>query len=203
MAADSSWEGEMERNRHGLRDGRGRFTAAASPGNELKRGRGDRVKGLPQIRSKHRKALTRAEIETFLMVLAGTCNVSLSARETKRPARAYYDLRRRDSGFRAAWAEALREGYELLELEMVERCRFGALKDVFYQGRKTATTRQFNDATALRLLAFHQKSVERMRRADEERAPDAKAIFDELAARVAEIKAEAAAKAPEAKNGDS
>ncbi|MET1113263.1 MAG: hypothetical protein ABWX67_17225 [Allosphingosinicella sp.] len=139
----------------------------------------------------------------FLLTLAGTCNVSLSARETRRSARVYYDLRRRDSGFRAAWGEALREGYELLELEMVERCRFGAPKDVFYQGCKTATTRVFNDATALRLLAFHRKSVERMRAADAEREPDAKAIFDELAARVAEIRAEAAAKAGEVRDEDS
>ena len=188
----------MGRNRHGLRDGRGRFTAAASPGNELKR-----VQGKAQIRSKHKRALTKAEIETFLMVLAGTCNVSLSARETKRSARVFYDLRRRDSGFRAAWGEALREGYELLELEMVERCRFGAPKDVFYQGRKTATTRVFNDATALRLLHFHRNTIERMRAEDEREPVDDAAIFDELAARLAEIRAEAAAKAGEAGDEDS
>lgn len=192
----------MKRNRHALRGERGRFVAAGTSGTELKRGRGDRVQGRPQIRAKHKRALTRAQIERFLMILAGTCNVSLAARETKRSARVFYDLRRRDSGFRAAWGEALREGYELLELEMVERCRFGAPKDVFYQGCKTATTRVFNDATALRLLAFHRKSVERMRAADEERAPDAKAIFDELAARVAEIKAEAAAKARRGEDGE-
>jgi hypothetical protein len=188
----------MSVTRHSLRGERGRFVAAEGPGTELKRGRGDRVRGRPQIREKHKRALTRAEIDTFLSILAGTCNVSLAARETKRSARLFYDLRRRDPGFRAAWAEALREGYELLELEMVERCRFGALKDVFFQGRKTAETRIFNDATALRLLHFHRKTVEQMRAADEERAPDAKAIFDKLAARVAEIKAEAAAKATEA-----
>lgn len=191
----------MSGKRIACRDARGRFVSAAGRRTELKRGRGDGAAGRPQIRLRHKRALTRAEIETFLMILAGTCNVSAAARETRRSARVYYDLRRRDPGFRAAWAEALREGYELLELEMVERCRFGAPRDVFFQGRKTATTRVFNDSTALRLLHFHRRTVEQMRAADEGRAPDSRAIFDELAARVAEIKAEAAAKAREPGDG--
>ncbi|MEA3008801.1 MAG: hypothetical protein QOJ91_493 [Sphingomonadales bacterium] len=186
----------MSRNRHGLRGAHGRFVAAGEPGTELKRGRGSGVRG-PQVRQKHKGALTPAEIENFLHFLAETCNVALSARETKRSARVFYDLRRRDPGFRAAWAEALREGYERLDMELVERCRFGAPKDIFYQGRKTATTRVFNDATALRLLHLHRKSIEQMRAVDERRAPDAKAIFDQLAARVAEIRAEAAKRSGE------
>ena len=190
----------MAGNRHVLRDGNGRFALAGSPGTELKRGRGDRAGGRPQIRSKHKRALTEAEIERFLSMLAATCNVSLSARETGRSARVYYDLRRRDPGFRAAWAESLREGYELLETEMLQRARFGTPKDVFYRGRKTATTRVFNEAMALRLLHFHRRTVELLRSADRESPPDAKAIFDELAARVAEIKAEAAARGGEAKD---
>ena len=61
----------------------------------------------------------------------------------------------------------------------------------------------FNDATALRLLALHRKSVERMRAQDETPKRDGKALFDELAARLAEIKAEqeAARKAGEAGGG--
>jgi hypothetical protein len=192
MAADSSWEGEMARNMHQLRGKDGRFVAAADAGTELKRGRGDRARGRPQVRSRHKRALTRAEIKSFLTSLSETCNVSLSARKTGRSARVFYDLKRRDSGFRADWAEALREGYDLLEMEMVHRARFGAPRDVFYQGRKTATTRVHNDAMALRLLHLHRKSVERMRAADGAGRRDAKAIFDELAARIAEIKAEAA-----------
>jgi hypothetical protein len=193
----------MSGKRHILRGPRGRFAAAAEPGFELKRGRGDRAKGRPQIRAKHKRALTKAEIEDFLVRLVETCNVSLAARELKRSTRVFYDLRRRDPDFRAAWLAALREGYDLLEMEMVRRARFGTRKDVFYRGRKTATTRVFNDATALRLLALHRKSVERMRAQDETPKRDGKALFDELAARLAEIKAEqeAARKAGEAGGG--
>jgi hypothetical protein len=196
----------MSGNRHALRGGNGRFTAERSDergvGTELKRGRGDRVGGRPQVRRKHKRALRPAEIRAFLAGLAETCNISLSARETGRSARVFYDLKRRDPAFRAAWMEALREGYDHLEMEMVHRARFGTPRDVFYRGRKTATTRIFNDGTALRLLHLHRKSVERMRAADQAGTRDAAALFDELAARVAEMEAEEAAeKAREAGHG--
>lgn len=192
----------MDRNRHSLRGERGRFKARPGDGNELKRGRGDGLHGRPQIRSKHKRALTRKEIQGFLSILAETCNVSLSARETGRSARVFYDLRRRDPEFRAAWTEALREGYDHLEMELVHRCRFGTPRDVFYQGRKTGTTRTFNDSAALRLLHLHRKTVQPLRAADSGRR-DGAAIFDELAARLAEIRAEKEAKDREAGNGDS
>jgi hypothetical protein len=198
-AVSSTWEDEMDRNRHGLRDERGRFRAGPGTGTELKRGRGSRVGGRPQIRARHKRALTLKEIELFLATLAETCNVSLSAREAKRSERVFRDLKKRDSGFRAAWMEALREAYDGLDLEMCRRARFGAPKDVFYQGRKTGTTRVFNDGMALRLLHLHRKSVEAMRASDSGRR-DGGAIFDELAARLAEIEAEKAAKA--AKDAD-
>ena len=190
----------MNGHRHGLRDGRGRFRARTVAGTELKRGRGDRAAGRPQIRARHKRALTPREIDLFLATLTETCNVSLSARETKRSARVFYDLKRRDSGFRTAWMEALREGYDRLDMELVHRARFGTPREVFYQGRRTGTTRVFNDGMALRLLHFHRKTVEPLRSADSGRR-DGAAIFDELAARLAEIEAEKAAKA--ARNGES
>jgi integrase len=189
----------MKRNRHALRGERGRF--AARPGVELKRGRGEHVGGRPQIRAKHKRALTDEEIDHFLSIVAETCNVSLAARETGRSARVFYALKRRDADFRAAWIEALREGYDQLEMELVRRARFGTARAVFHQGRRTGTTRVFNDAAALRLLHFHRRTVEPLRAADEQRPRDAAAIFDELAARVAEIRAERAAKDGEADGG--
>ncbi|HEX8513819.1 MAG TPA: hypothetical protein VF688_12020 [Allosphingosinicella sp.] len=187
----------MERKKHGLRDGCGRFAARPRAGTELKRGRGDRAGGRPQIRAKHKRALTEAEIDRFLSTLAETCNVAMASREARRSEGVFRALKRRDAGFRAAWMEALREAYDLLELEMCERGRFGAPKDIFYQGRKTGTTRVFNDGMALRLLHLHRKSVEAARSADSGRR-DGAAIFDELAARLAEIEAEKAAKAAKA-----
>ena len=189
----------MSGSRHALRGAGGRFVTGA--GTELKRGRGDKAGGRPQIRRKHKRALRPAETGRFLACLAETCNVSYSARAVGRSARVFYDLRRRDAAFRAAWMEALREGYDHLELEMVRRARFGTPRDVFYQGRRTATTRVFDNGTALRLLHLHRKSVEQMRAADAAPRRDAKALFDELAARVAEIKAKKGAGTGEAEDG--
>ncbi len=192
----------MARKGQVLRDSRGRFAARPREGTELKRARGDGAGGRPQIRAKHKRALTDAEIGRFLSALAETCNVSLAARETRRSERVFRDLRRRDSGFREAWMEALREAYDLLEMEMCHRGRFGAPREIFHEGRKTGTTRVFNDGMALRLLQLHRKSVEAMRGADSGRRDDS-AIFDELAARLAEIEAEKAAKlATEPKDGE-
>jgi NAD(P)-dependent dehydrogenase (short-subunit alcohol dehydrogenase family) len=89
-----------------LRDAFGRFKSRGRAGNELKVAPGG-GKRRPQIRARHKRAITVKEIEHFLSILAETCNVSLAARETKRSARNFYDLKKRDPAFRAAlWAEA-------------------------------------------------------------------------------------------------
>ncbi len=47
----------------------------------------------------------------FLEALANTCNVSAACRAAGMSSSAIYPLRQRDAAFRAAWADALREGY--------------------------------------------------------------------------------------------
>lgn len=162
----------------------------AERGRELKRGRGDPGGGRPQIREKHKKALSEEELETFLTTLAATCNVSAAARAAGRHPRTFYDLRRRDGAFRALWMQALREGYDHLELALVERARFGAPKDIFHEGLKTATTRIFTDGTSMRLLHQHRASVEAERNADAGgRERDAATVFDELVRRLNQVRA--------------
>jgi hypothetical protein len=163
---------------------------AVLPGSELKRARGTHCGGRPQIRRKHRRALTARQIEKFLCTLAATCNVSASAKAARRTARVFYELRRRDAAFRGAWMEALREGYDHLELALVERARFGVDTDIFYQGVKTASTRVFTDGTAMRLLHLHRSSVTTQReRLMDEGAQDTQSLFDELAAKLEAMQA--------------
>jgi hypothetical protein len=208
----------MSGKRHVRRGPDGRFVAAAEPaakpvskraakredpGMELKRARGDRAGGRPQIRKKHKGALTQKEIEVFLATLAETCNQAHSARTAGRSTdRIFRDTKKRDPAFAAAWAEALHESYDLLELEMARRARKGTAKAIYHRGRKVGTVRVFNDGMALRLLSLHRKSVERMRAAETAPRRDAKTMFDELAARLAEIKAEEAAKKTSGESGD-
>ena len=176
--------------RHSERGANGRFVRLGEgPGTELKRARGAKAGGRPQRRKRHKKAVTETQRQTFLSTLATTCNVSAAARASGRQTQNFYLLRRRDAGFRAAWMEALREGYDHLELEMVQRARFGVEKDVFHQGVRTAKTRVFDDANALRLLHLHRGTVTAMR-VDEEEAPrHPDEIFSEVVARLEEVRA--------------
>jgi hypothetical protein len=201
----------MSGKRHVRRGPDGRFLAAAAkpaseadgPGMELKRARGDRAGGRPQIRRKHSGALTKSEIETFLATLAETCNLAHSARTAGRSTdKIFRDHRKRDPAFAAAWDGTVRDSYDMLELEMNRRMRFGTPKEVFHQGRKVARIRVFNDGLALRLLSLHRKSVERMRAAESAPRRDVRTLIDEIAARMAEIRAEQAArKAGETNDG--
>lgn len=200
----------MGGNRQVRRGPDGRFVAAAKteakrgdPGMELKRARGDRAGGRPQIRRKHARALTPAEIETFLATFAETCNLAHSARTAGRGTdRIFRDLRKRDPDFAAQWNETFREVYDLLEIEMNRRMRFGTPKTVFHRGRKVARIKVFNDGLALRLLSLHRKSAERMRAAESAPRRDVKTLIDVIAARLAEIRAEqAASKAGETGDG--
>lgn len=89
----------------------------------------------------------------FLAVLAETSNVTAAATAADVPASRAYKDKRDDSEFAAKWREALCEGYDLLEIEVLHRLRFGEAKE----GAK------FDNATALRLLSQHRETVARER----------------------------------------
>jgi hypothetical protein len=89
----------------------------------------------------------------FLDKLAETSNVSEAARAAHiEPARAY-KIRREETEFRREWYDALLEGYEHLEMEMLHRLRVGTGKD----------DNKFDFANALRLLMLHRETVARER----------------------------------------
>ncbi|MGV3511243.1 MAG: hypothetical protein ACO1OX_04475 [Novosphingobium sp.] len=89
----------------------------------------------------------------FLAVLAETSNVTAAAAAAAVPASRAYKDKRDDNEFAARWREALCEGYDLLEIEVLHRLRFGEPKE----GAK------FDNATALRLLSQHRETVARER----------------------------------------
>jgi hypothetical protein len=70
---------------------------------------------------------TAAKEATFFRELGTVCNVSSALRACGlfRRSREVYDRRRNDAPFRARWEAAIDEGYALLDLEMLERARFG------------------------------------------------------------------------------
>lgn len=90
----------------------------------------------------------------FLITLAVTSNVTAAAVKAGiKPDRAY-KARRCEPAFAKAWREALCEGYDNLELELLHRLRFGETKE---------GDAKFDNANALRLLTQHRETVARHR----------------------------------------
>ena len=96
----------------------------------------------------------------FLGELAATSNVSAAARKADVSSFVVYEMRRTNAEFNRKWQEALCEGYDHLEMALLHRLRAGELKPP--AGAKKAV-RQFDNATALRLLTAHREAVARQR----------------------------------------
>lgn len=119
----------------------------------------------------------------FLAHLAETSNVSASARAAKiLPARAY-EARRRDPQFYRDWQEALCEGYEHLEMALLQRLRDGEIKPA--SGAKKGV-RVFDNATALRLLVVHREAASRQQAIRGNL--DARAVIAEINARILKLR---------------
>lgn len=135
---------------------------------ELTRGAG----GVPRVHKLRRGGWNAAKTEIFLETLAMTSNVRASARAAGITVMNCYRRRMRDSGFRIAWMQALAEGYDHLELEMLERARFGT-KKIVVQGGREIDTRVFSDSTGFHLLKAHRAMAQAWRVAEAEgRAPE-------------------------------
>lgn len=101
----------------------------------------------------------------FLAELAATSNVSASAKLAGVPTSLVYETRRGDAEFNRAWRTALCEGYDALEMALLQR---------FRDGETGAAAGRANDnATALRLLSAHREAVARERAVREEEDADA------------------------------
>jgi hypothetical protein len=70
-----------------------------------------------------------------------------------------YDLRKRSAEFRAAWAEALSEGYAKLEMMLLERAMNGTVKTVTRASGAVDKIHEYPNALALSLLKLHKASV--------------------------------------------
>lgn len=157
---------------------------------QLKLGRGTTParRGAPQMRKPRRGDWTERKEKRFFEALADSCNVTYSAGVVRFSVTCCYDRRRRDPGFREAWDEALRIGFDRLEQAMLERATNGAPRPVFHAGKEIAVITQYSDQMALHLLKSHRDSVERARLRDEQ-GFDPDAVFDEIKRRFAEMKA--------------
>ncbi len=84
----------------------------------------------------------------FFERLAETSNIARACEHAGVSPGTVYDLRRRDLGFAERWMAALAEGYDNLEMELLDRLRNGESGAVRY-----------NYAVAVRALQAHRESV--------------------------------------------
>ena len=127
-------------------------------------------------RSRVRAPVRPKWMKPFLAALANTSNVSAAARKGKVDTSTVYERRRHDGEFARQWQVALSEGYDNLEMDVLYRLRTGELRPA--TGAKRAV-RQFDNATALRLLAAHRESTTRSRAIrDNVSAADIRASID-------------------------
>lgn len=112
----------MGRQHHAVRGSDGRFAKADSGAAGMGRGEAKRRGGTG------RGGWTAAAEAIFFRELATVCNVSSALRACGMSGHSsdVYDRRREDPRFRSRWEAAVDEGYAMLDLEMLERARFGS-----------------------------------------------------------------------------
>lgn len=94
--------------------------------------------------------------ELFVARLGETSNVTAAAAAAGVSVSQVYKARRTEPAFAARWFEALAEGYDNLEMELLQHLRGGDGEDLVAAGK-----RKFDAATAFRCLAAHRESVAR------------------------------------------
>jgi hypothetical protein len=146
--------------------------------------RGETGRPVAQIQKVRPERWTAEKREAFLAELAVTANVRHSARTVNMSEQGVHRLRKRSAEFRAAWSEALAEGYDLLELMMLERAMKGTEKPVFHGGAQIGTMREYPERVAMALLAQHRAEVTRFRA---EQAGGGTAVVERVLDKLAEM----------------
>ena len=113
---------------------------------------------MPKAERKRRKTPSNWR-DTFIAELALTSNVSAAARTAGADPSSVYKARRNEPEFYRRWQEALAEGYDNLEMDLLRRLRIGELTG----GGPTKSRRKYDNAIAFRLLAAHREAVGRQK----------------------------------------
>ena len=114
----------------------------------------------------------------FLNRLAETSNVSQAAADAQISLSWVYQTRREDRAFARAWQAALCEGYDNLEMGLLNRLLTGESKD--------ADGKKYDNATAFRLLTAHKDSASRERAQRENESEEE--VFAQIKAKLAAMR---------------
>lgn len=108
----------------------------------------------------------------FLKHLAISSHVAASATAASVAVSTVYNWRDRDPEFFRHWMRALATGYELLEMELLDRARNGVEKPVFHDGEQIATVKEYNDGLGVKLLLAHKQMVALIRAIEDDVSPE-------------------------------
>ncbi len=117
--------------------------------------------------AKSKQELAKRQKEIFLAELAVSVNVTASAAKADIPISNLYYWREHDPEFCSAWMFALETGYAMLEAALLDRCLNGTDKEIHRAGEGVVKIREYDNATALRLLMVHKEMVAMARAARE------------------------------------
>lgn len=99
--------------------------------------------------------------DAFLAELAETCNITEACRVAKVARGTVYVHKKADPSFAAAWADAVEQGVEALELEARRRAMKGTSRPVFYMGVECGQVQEYSDTLMIFLLKAHRPKVYR------------------------------------------
>ena len=143
----------------------------------------------PQLSRARPGMLTAASAAAFLAALRDCCNVRLSCAAAKVRPGTVYRQRRICPDFAAAWAEALADGYDRVEMAMV-----GAAAAVLEGDAESGELAGMTAATALGLLNFHRRAMNEREAAPPE--PSIEEVRAEIVQRLAAMQAAGAIPSP-------
>ena len=129
---------------------------------------------------------TKARETKFLEHLALSSNVRASERVALVPLGAAYRHRKQSDDFRRNWDQALKDGYDRLELAMLERAING-VRVITTVGNKKTRKIEYSEGMAMTLLKAHRASVAAITAAQASEADDrdVREIIDGMARRIA------------------
>jgi len=121
--------------------------------------------------------------DVFIATLGETSSVEASAGAAGIRTAWAYKTRREDADFARRWFEALCEGYDNLEMDLLYRLRSGRIEEVDEDGSK----RKFDLATAFRILTAHRERA--TGEAGSAQGEDEQAVLDSINAKIDAMRA--------------
>ncbi|WP_315760428.1 hypothetical protein [Sphingomonas sp. Y38-1Y] len=115
--------------------------------------------GKLQLRASQAGKLTRAAEQAFLLALAATCNVRLSAAAAGAAEAPFYRRRRCDPGFAREWEAAEKEGYERLEAALIEGFQPWDHEHAEWSHNERPAMPAMTTYQAMALLYLHDKRI--------------------------------------------